>query len=98
MTERCYRCGHVKCVTCGGGGVVWSIAMIFKPCHRCDGGWREAEECALEPCPLREDGKIKDFTMVCCDHGAEGVCRCHGGIRLGADPAVLCPECEKKDD
>ena len=110
MTVRCYKCGLVRFSGCDVldmsecpllGKRLGAVLIPASDCRDFDCeylqiGWRKAERCILIPCPLRDAGKIEKFTLVCCDHGEEGICRCSAGRSLGTDPAIVCPACEKE--
>ena len=89
---RCYKCGRVRCETCGGRGHYMEDRCTPPPdmqgesvmvdCPDCKDGWREASidvHGSVRPCPLRH--YVRE----------DGEC-----VILGTDPAVLCPACQEE--
>jgi hypothetical protein len=103
--KRCYKCGRIKCETCGGQGwFSWcpecgSFAdrclsaehsmYEVRDCPDCKDGWREAEEC-----PFAKGKRFCRYFPDCSDDfWCEQDDRRH--IMRGADRAILCPKCEE---
>ena len=92
--ERCYRCGRVRCETCGGTGHIVTVRRddgVVSHCPDCEGGWREAEmrvEAEMAGMRLEINGAV-----VADEPDAVGVME---SAILGTDPAVLCPSCKEE--
>lgn len=99
MMIRCYKCGLIRCETCGGHGTILLMSGNAECvddvdlCPDCKDGWREAERYRFKresrgycPSPPRQTGLGPSYIAY----------EVHEGTILCTDPAILCPKCEKE--
>lgn len=88
MTDRCYKCGRLKCETCGGTAksyeeVAGHLVQLPLACVDCEDGWRAPERCEVSG----QQSSCFYVDPEICSRSNEN-CEVQGD-----DDEVLCPEC-----